>query len=153
MVLFLFAARMSKYKTCSGSRTHQLYSPALDTRGQLTLLASGTVDSQELINSYRESTDLAFISSRLLAGDGSVLRAGGQYLDIADAPTCMADVLNAQIAARNTFDALPPATRAAFGDSFATYLSTAGSEAWLAAMGVQPVADPAHTPEEVTPDA
>lgn len=123
-----------------GSRIHTLYSSKVLKNGIIELTPSGSEDIQEKIDSYRDSTDMAFIIHHLLAGDESVLyQKSAMYGDFTKAPESLAEAQQMLIDGEAAFMQLPLETRQKFDNNFRAWLFQAGSEGWIKAM--QPVTD------------
>ena len=91
----------NSFSTNPGDRYHTIYSPKIKQNGIIQLVESGKEDIQEMIDSFRDSTDMAFIVNRLMAGDTSVLnQAPAMYGDFTDMPKTYAEALQMVIDAR-----------------------------------------------------
>lgn len=112
------------------------------------LVATGKQSISSMINAWADYCDMAYIISRLNAGDASVLDVvPDTYGDVSDMPHDHRAALNTIQSARTYFDNLPEETRAKFDNDFAKWFSDAGSEAWSAAMTVRPDAPAVDNPE------
>ena len=70
------------------------------------------------------------------AGDFSVLRQGGVYIDASQLPDNMIDMFNMIRDQREKFMQLPLKIREKFDHSFENWASTAGTEYWAEKMGL-----------------
>lgn len=122
--------------SCSGSPVKVLYTPAL-VDGELVLNETGKFDISEFINSYADTTDMAFILSRLSAGDSSVLNVQrGFFGDSSFLSYDHRAALDTVISAQVYFDNLPQETRDKFNDSFVEWIQSAGTADWVSRMTV-----------------
>lgn len=129
----------NSFISCSGSPVKVLYTPAL-VDGELVLNETGKVDIAEFINSYADTTDMAFILSRLAAGDDSVLNVQrGFYGDSSFLSDDHRAALDTVISAQVYFDNLPQDTRDKFNDSFVDWIQSAGTPDWVSRMAVNNV--------------
>lgn len=120
----------------SGSPVKILYTPAL-VDGELVLNETGKFDIAEFINSYADTTDMAFILSRLSAGDSSVLNVQrGFYGDSSMLANDHRAALDTVISAQIYFDNLPQDIRDKFNDSFVDWIQSAGTPDWVSRMTV-----------------
>lgn len=127
------------FLSCPGSAVKVLYTPAL-VDGELVLNETGKFDIAEFINSYADSTDMAFILSRLAAGDSSVLNVQrGFFGDASILPDDHRAALDTVISAQVYFDNLPQETRDKFNDSFVEWIQSAGTSDWVSRMSANNV--------------
>lgn len=130
----------------SGSPVKIIYTPAL-VDGELVLNETGKFDISEFINSYADTTDMAFILSRLAAGDSSVLNVQhGFYGDSSLLSNDHRAALDTVISAQTYFDNLPQDIRDKFNDSFVDWIQSAGTPDWVSRMAV-------HNAPRDTPDS
>lgn len=131
-----------------GSEIHVLYSPVIDD-GCISLVESGKENIQTLIESYRDSTDMTFILSRLAAGDSSPLfRTNPMFGDFSAATYDHAEMLRTVMDARAAFDNLSSDVRAKFDNDFVTWFSSAGSPEWASFMTGNVPGDPSPATSE-----
>ena len=110
--------------TCSGNCRKPLYSPVYGDDGRLVLEPIGFKDTDEEISSYREQTDMAYIISRINAGDSSVLPdPNALYADVSDLPNTPIGMVNFLDGLRRQFDSLPAETREKFDNSFSRFVA------------------------------
>lgn len=123
------------FRTNPGDRYHVTYSPIVNNDGTITLVESGKDDIQEMINSFRDSTDMSFILSRMAIGDTSVLTdKTPMYGDFTQFPKTYAGALQLVIDAENQFNSLPLDVRNKFDNDFRRWFATAGTEEWTKSM-------------------
>ena len=126
-------ADADSFLSASGSRIRTLYSPVVEGNSW-HLVESGKQDIQDLIDSYRDLTDMSFIMSRLAAGDSSVINVpNAGYGDASVFPADPASLLNVIQNAQNMYDRLPDNVRSQFG-SFRDWFSTSGTPEWSSKM-------------------
>lgn len=132
----------------SGSPIKVIFTPAYED-GQIILNETGKFDISEFINSYADTTDMAFILSRLAAGDSSVLNVSQGFFG--DASILTDDhraALDTVISAQTYFDNLPKETREKFNDSFVEWIQSAGTKDWVSRMVKNPVSSETVTSTE-----
>lgn len=121
-----------------GSSVKIIYTPAYSD-GQIVLNESGKFDISEFIQSYADTTDMAFILSRLSAGDSSVLNVQkGFYGDSSLLSNDHRAALDTVISAQTYFDNLDKETRDKFHDNFVEWIQSAGTPEWVSRMVKNP---------------
>ena len=154
----------SDFISCPGERYRVLYSPRVLSDGSVDLVESGKDDLQDFIESFRASTDIAFIVQRLAIGDTSVLSSRTPMFGdfISGVPHTYAEALQLVIDGERRFNDLPLDVRNVFNNDFRRWFASAGSDSWLSAMRdyipasvldnpVSPVSDnPIHVNPEVS---
>lgn len=125
----------NKFFTSHGSRYHNLYSSKVCPDGTIKLMPAGKEDIQAIINSYKDSTDIAYILSELSRGNTEVLNRGNaMYGDFTDAPKSLAEALQIMIDGEAAFNKLPLDVRQSFDNNFRNWLFTNGSDDWNSKM-------------------
>lgn len=120
---FDYLSRKEQF-TCSGSCRKPLYSPVYGDDGRLVLECTGYKDTDSEISSYREQTDMAYIISRINAGDTSVLPdPNALFADVTDLPNTPIGMVNFLDGLRRQFDSLPAETREKFDNSFSRFVA------------------------------
>lgn len=131
------ARAAARYHTGVGSPLVQQYTAAYDKDGVLQLSESGQHDLYQDIQSHAASCDLAVIINRYFNGDPSALsRAQGIYADISTAPGTIHEAANLMRQAEADFLRLPVDIKEKFGNDPMRFLSTLGSDEWMAAMQI-----------------
>ena len=131
-----------------GSPVKLIFTPGYED-GQIILNETGKFDISEFINSYADTTDMAFILSRLSAGDSSVLNVSqGFFGDASILPDDHRAALDTVISAQTYFDNLPKETREKFNDSFVEWIQSAGTKEWVSRMVKNPVPTEPDTTNE-----
>lgn len=124
--------------TNHGDPIHILYKPVVAEDGTFTLEESGKENTDEIIQSYRESTDIQVIINKVSQGDISVLnKAKGMYIDNTIMPKTYAEFLQMQIDSLNMFNDLSPDIRKKFNNNPNEFFAMSGTEEWLKRLGVE----------------
>lgn len=128
----------NSFISSAGSPVKILYTPAY-VDGQIILNETGKFDIAEFIDAYAETTDMAFILSRLAAGDSSVLNVQtGFYGDSSFLSHDHRAALDTVISAQTYFDNLDKDTRDKFHDNFVEWIQSAGTPEWISRMVKNP---------------
>ena len=123
--------------TDSGSPIHTLYAPVVDEDGNVDLVESGKENTDEYIQSFKESCDMEVIIQKFLAGDSSALnKKAAMFGDFTKMPKTYAEVLQLQIDAKKAFDELPVETKEKFDNDINKFLVNAGETEWFEKLGV-----------------
>lgn len=110
--------------TNPGNSRKPTYAPKYLEDGSLDLVETGFIDTDLEISSQRNQTDMAYILSRLQAGDPSVLPdADALYADVTGLPNTPIGMVNFLDDLRRQFDALPAETRALFDNNFNRFVA------------------------------
>ena len=140
----------NSFVSCSGEEFHIEYSPKVNVDGTISLVESGKTDINEYINSFRDSTDMSYILSRLAAGDTSVLNPKTPfYGDFTEVPKTYAEALQMVIDGEKHFMQLPLDVRNQFDNDYRQWFAQAGSEDWMTKMN--PVLIKDDVPEKTDP--
>lgn len=130
---------LNDFVSCSGDKYHVIYSPIVNADGTITLKETGKDDIQEMINSYRDQTDMSFILAAMAAGDTSVLsQKEPMYGDFTKMPKTYAEALQMVIDAEDKFYDLPADIRNKFDNDYKQWFAQAGSADWLEKMNYDP---------------
>lgn len=123
----------NSFVSASGDAYHVIFSPVIREDGTITLVPSAKDDIQQMIDSFRPSTDIAFIMQRLAAGDASVLDSRSPMFGdfVTGVPKTYAEALQLVIDGEARFNALPLEVRNKFDNDFRRWFASAGSESWL----------------------
>lgn len=125
----------NKFVTNPGDKYHILYSPVVNSDGTINLIESGKDDIQEMIDSYREQTDMSYILQAMANGDTSVLsHKQPMYGDFTDMPKTYAQALQMVIDAETQFNKLPLDIRNKFDNDYKQWFAQAGSDEWFKKM-------------------
>lgn len=140
--------------TASGEKEEQTFEMVIDKNGHKSIQPSGYTNIYERIQGSYEETKIENIIARAMGGEMSGLNAhNGQYLDITNAPSTLAEAQQSIQAIKNMFDKLPLEIRNKYNMSVEQYIADFGSENWANIMGVElnkPVTQPAEPTKPVT---
>lgn len=123
--------------SCAGNRMEPHYVERYDETGHPYLVKDGETDVYKIIQSHKEECDINLMLQRYAAGDDSMMRQDGRYIDTSNLPTTIHEYFNLITAQRDKFDALPAVIKQKFGNSFEVWASTSGTSEWLEKMGIQ----------------
>ncbi|QCS36210.1 minor capsid protein [Capybara microvirus Cap1_SP_162] len=123
--------------TPGGSKIVMEHREEIGLDGKRKLIHDRAVNIYDLIQSSRESCEIENILRRAAEGDYNILNiVNGQYLDVTDAPSSLAEAQKFVIRAKTEFDELPKEIRAKFENNAEIYIAQYGTESWLEATGV-----------------
>jgi hypothetical protein len=106
-----------------GSRTKIQYEGRFNGKHG-TLVATGTIDTQDIINAYAPLTDINYMLHRLSVGDRSVLSVRApMYGDFSGLPSNPVDAINMVENARSTFGRLPVEEKQKFNNDYRVWLA------------------------------
>lgn len=115
-----------------GNPIHKLYAPKVTKTGRVELVCTGTENTDNYINSFREDTDIHEIMKRVKAGQIDLLnRRPGSYGDFTKFPKTFAEALQLQIDSNRLFSGLPDDVRSKFNNDPNVFFAAAGSEDWF----------------------
>lgn len=123
--------------SCAGNRMEPHYVERYDKTGHPYLVKDGETDVYKIIQSHKEECDINLMLQRYAAGDDSMMRQDGRYIDTSNLPTTIHEYFNLMTAQRDKFDALPANIKQKFDNSFEVWASTSGTGEWLEKMGIQ----------------
>ena len=127
----------SVFKSPVGDLFHDVLTPSFRPDGSIQLTVSDRIDIKKEINSHKDETDMAFILSRLMAGDDSVLNPRPpMYGDFTQFPKSYVEMLNMVLDGERYFDSLPIEIRKNFDNDRGKWFASIGTEPWLSAMGL-----------------
>lgn len=123
--------------TNPGSPIHIIYKPVVDAKGNIDLVESGKENTDEIINSFKDSCDISVILANAANGDLSGLqKVRGNFGDFTNMPKTYAEYLQLQIDSKIAFDSLPPEVKKEFNNDANQFLMDAGTENWLKKLGI-----------------
>lgn len=126
----------TSFKSPEGDLFHDVLTPSFRADGTIELKVSDRIDIKKEINSHRDETDMAFILSRLMAGDDSVLNPNPpMYGDFTQFPKSYVEMLNLVLDGERYFDSLPLDVRKNFDNDRCKWFASIGTESWLSGMG------------------
>lgn len=141
--------------TDPGDPISPIYKTSVLHDGSIELTEIGTENTDELIHSHRESTDLKTILARFSNGDVSALnKFQGYYADVSEYPKDLRSALEQIINAESAFLALPLDLRRQYDNDWRKWIVAAGSKSWISDMleFVPGFVDPYAKPEEEKSD-
>lgn len=126
------------FQTNPGSRKRKVLAPLFDGK-KLSLIESGEVDVQDMINSHAAACDMSFILSRLANGDRSFLNGSNPiFADFHNLPGSFRDVLDIALNSERIFNTLPLEQRQQFDNDYRKFVATAGTAEWNNIMQCTP---------------
>lgn len=122
--------------TPSGEKIITEHREEMDINGRRKLVKDRKINIYERIQSSKDSTDINNILRRAAEGDYNVLNmVSGNYLDIVDAPSSLAEAQRFVIKAKAEFDNLPKEVRAKFENNAEIYVAQYGTKLWQDSIG------------------
>lgn len=120
-----------------GSALKRKYHARVDKNGVINLVDDGFENVYDFIQSHKDSVDINRMIERYARGEVDVLsKVQGVFGDFTEFPKTYADMLNHLIDGERHFDELPIDIKNSFNNSFAEYLSAAGTEDWYRKLGL-----------------
>lgn len=117
--------------TDPGNPYHVIYSPKVLKDGSIDLVESGVEDTDEIIQSFKESTDIRMILSRVANGETELLNEkNGIFGDFTGMPKTYAEALQLHIDANRLFNSLPVELKQKFDNDENKFFVEAGSKEW-----------------------
>lgn len=132
------------YNTCtrdslctpSGEKIITEHREEMDINGRRKLIKDRKINIYERIQSSKDSTDINNILRRAAEGDYNVLNmVSGNYLDIVDAPSSLAEAQHFVIRAKEEFNSLPKEVKAKFENNAEIYVAQYGTKLWQDSIG------------------
>lgn len=121
----------------SGEKIALEHREVIGKDGRRTLVKDREVNIYEKIQASAESCDIQNILRRAAEGDMSVLnKTVGNYIDVVDAPSSLAEAQQFVINAKAEFDRLDKDIRAKFDNNAEVYVANYGTEMWKDATGI-----------------
>lgn len=125
----------NKFVSNPGTEFEIRYKSIVNDDGTITLEEEGKINIKEYINSFAESTDMAYIMKRLQLGDISVLeQSKGVFGDFTEMPTTMMEAQQRILDGQAAFMQLPIDVRNAYDHNVWLWMNDAGSEKWMNVM-------------------
>ena len=158
------AAAAIKFKTAygehptsseaTGKPTIETWGYEINDIGQKELVITGETNVYDKIQEALEETKIENVINRVIAGDVTVMRANGQYIDTTQIPNNMIEVRKTMQNLENTWQGLPQEMRNKYNNSVDAFIAAAGTNDWLTDMGVikpsvEPVGEPITKTETV----
>lgn len=118
-----------------GSKYQIQYKPIVQKDGTIKLVESGKINIEEYINSFAESTDMAYILQQIKLGNFDILnQRTASYGDFTEVPKTMAEFQQRLIDGTNAFNSLPAHVRNQYDNDLWKFMADTGSEKWLDVM-------------------
>lgn len=119
-----------------GDPKHVLYANEVLDDGSIHLVPSGVEDTDEIIESHRQSTDMNIILAKIANGDVSVLeKRNPMYGDFTEMPKTYAEALQMQIDSERMYNELPAEVKSKFDNDKNKFFAAAGTEEWFDKLG------------------
>lgn len=122
------------FVSCSGQGEKVVYTSKVMPDGKIRLTPAGKEDFHGMIQSFKESTDISYILTKLANGDTSVLRSNGNFGDFTNVPSNYAELLQLQIDTNKLYDSLPVDVKKQFDNDVNKFFASAGSDEWYKKM-------------------
>lgn len=114
-----------------GDPWHIIYSPKVSKDGNIELVESGKENTDDIIQSFEESTDINYLMTRIAQGDLTALnQRNGIFGDFTGMPKTYAEVLQLHIDANRLFDSLPVEVKQKFDNDENKFFAQAGTDDW-----------------------
>lgn len=124
--------KRDRFYSNPGSAVRPVYAPSVAYNGSMELEIVGAENTDEIIQSYAESTDIRVILSRVASGEVELLnQSKGSFGDFTKMPTSLAEVLQLQMDSNKLFNSLPVDVRRKFNDDPNQFFASAGSQQWF----------------------
>lgn len=108
-----------EFVTCCGTPLHKVMHGEIQEDGTIKLVLERLENTDEIIDSYRQSTDIHNIIARIEAGDISLLnQKRGFYGDVTEMPKTYADMLNLMHRGEEFFNKLPVEVKEKYNNDF-----------------------------------
>lgn len=129
---------ISKMYTDPGSDVKIIYEGKLQKDGTILLTEVGKESMQDMINSFADQCDMAWIIKNLEMGNMEVLnKVPACFGDFSEMPKTYAEILQLRIDAETAFHRLPGETQQKFNNNFNQWFMEAGSEEWNEKMSIK----------------
>lgn len=108
-----------KFVSCAGDPLHPVQHGIVKDDGSIELVVDRLEDTDEVIDSYRESTEIYNIIQRIQAGDVSLLnKKNGFYGDVTEMPKTYAEMLDLMHRGEEFFNKLPANVKEEYNNDF-----------------------------------
>ena len=122
--------------TEAGRRMQDVYGYEIDAYGRKILVKTGETDLYAKIQGSLEETKIENILARCVAGDTSMLRPDGIYVDCSEVPTNMVEQMKAIQNLENTWNGLSNDIKKKYNYDVGQFIGQSGTEEWLRDMGL-----------------
>lgn len=104
-------------------------------KGEKILVKTGEFNLYEKIQEAHEETKIENVLKKVVAGDNTVLRPDGIYMDTTEIPNNLMESQRAIQSLENTWATLPNEIKKEYNYDVSQFVADAGSENWLKTMG------------------
>lgn len=137
-----YSVRVEKksYRAPAGNHIEMRHNPYMLSNGRRELRKDKAVAIHELIQSHKEECEIENIIRRYVEGDLQVLQQRyGQFMDITNCPSSIADAQQFIINAKEEFTHLPKEIKAKFEYNPELYIAemSTNTESWLNKVGLK----------------
>lgn len=116
---FDFKARCIEFASNPGNKLHPVRHGKVLADGTITLVTDRLEDTDQIIDSYRESTDINNILSRISAGEiGLLNQKQGFFGDVTELPKTYAEMLDLLHRGEEFFNKLPVDVKSKYNNDF-----------------------------------
>lgn len=149
--IFKTAYNYPEGKCCpTGDGTIKEYEHRINNKGQKILEMTGETNMYEMIQKATPDVLIENVINRVIAGDISMLRPDGSYIDLTQMPKNMIEAQQMIQNMENEWAKIPADIKKHYNWDMGEFIAAAGSKEWLNIMGLAE-ADP--VPEVKTPTA
>lgn len=129
---------ISKMFTDPGQDEKIIYEGKLQKDGTVLLVEVGKESMQQMIDAWKEQTDMSWIIKNLEMGNTQVInRVPSCFGDFTEMPKTYAEVLQLRIDAQTAFEKLPVETKQKFNNNFNEWFMEAGEGEWFEKMNIK----------------
>lgn len=108
-----------KFVSCPGDPLHPVQHGIIKDDGSIELVVDRLEDTDEIIDSYRQSTEIYNIMARIQSGDISLLnQKQGFYGDVTEMPKTYAEMLDLMHRGEEFFNKLPASVKEEYNNDF-----------------------------------
>lgn len=125
-----------RVNTSSGNRIQNEYQYEKNKKGEKILVKSGETDLYAKIQESHEETKIENVLKRVVAGDNTVLRPDGIYMDTTEIPNNMIQAQQTMQTLENTWRTLPNEIKEKYNFDVGQFIAASGSKEWLINMGL-----------------
>lgn len=140
---------MAKFRTAYDKEQPEIYTPSgtftiptyehhINKYGVKEFRETGEKNIYDEIQAEAEDSKIENLINRVIAGDVSALRPGGQYIDCTKMPKTMAEAQTMIQEMNNVWNNLPIELRAKYNHSVEEFVAASGNKEWLEDMGLSP---------------
>lgn len=142
-------AATSKFKTAynypegqfcpTGTGTVSIYEHRVNEKGQKTLEKTGKKDVYRMIQEATPDVLIENVINRVIAGDVSMLRPDGSYMDLTKMPKSMVEAQQMIQNMENEWANIPGEIKKKYNWDMGEFIAAAGSKEWLETMGLSEI--------------